>query len=519
MGIFDNKEVVELQQNVKELNRLYKKIESSLLQTTSIITDLKTDFKESIKRSPEFEKEAKQASKKTSEYRNKALETYNDAQEIFSKLKDIDKESFGISKNLLDTNEDVNLRYKDISKEQHEIFILIESIALKIQNIEKNIDAFETIAENHPNLEEEISELETRISNISLNESKSSQLVKTITIKRNELQSFYNELLGYTIRNEDTGEDTFVNGLKQDLENSFEGMESKYTSLLNNFNALENKTVDKFKKQEEETAKNLNNLLEINSNKISVQIKNWDEKYKVLNSKIEGLLPNALTAGLSHAFASKNKTETESYEKHKKQFNWGIIGMIAVSIIPFIISIISLLNDEKIDVIINRAPKVVIAILPLYVPVLWLSISSSKKMNLSKRLIEEYSHKEVLSKTFEGLSRQIKEVENDSISKELKIKLLQDFMEMYSENPGKLISDYNSSDHPVLELLEKSDNLEKAISRAKKIPGLGKVEKLLQNKLDNKNIEINSVADNLTSTISAVNNLKGNEENEETEVS
>jgi hypothetical protein len=118
----------------------------------------------------------------------------------------------------------------------------------------------------------------------------------------------------------------------------------------------------------------------------------------------------------------------------------------------------------------------------LYIPVLWFAISSSKKMNLSKRLIEEYTHKEVLSKTYEGLSKQIENLESDETAFDLRTKLLQNFLLMYSENPGKLISDYNKTDHPIMELLENSNKLETTVQKLENIPGLNKIAKLLESK-------------------------------------
>jgi len=108
--------------------------------------------------------------------------------------------------------------------------------------------------------------------------------------------------------------------------------------------------------------------------------------------------------------------------------------------------------------------------------------SSNKKMNLSKRLIEEYTHKEVLSKTFEGLAKQISNVKDDEISADLKIKLLYNILEVNSENPGKLISDYDKSDHPLMDALDKSIKLTNAVTRLSKIPGFTKLASTLAKK-------------------------------------
>ena len=127
-------------------------------------------------------------------------------------------------------------------------------------------------------------------------------------------------------------------------------------------------------------------------------------------------------------------------------------------------------------------PRLVLSILPLYIPVLWVAYSANRKMNLSKRLIEEYTHKEVLSKTFEGLARQIQNIEDSAISADLKTRLLYNILEVSSENPGKLISDYNKSDHPLMDALDKSVKLSNTIDRLKDIPGMSKLISVLDDK-------------------------------------
>lgn len=483
MGILDNKEHA---QRIKSLEKSTDRLFNNQSILADRIKQLSSEFVEATKSSPEYEKEAKEASRKTSEYRNKANQTLEEAKSF---LKSIETNASIINENKLKSAELLRSIKSDFDSFNNENNLALEnlnSLNEKIENLNETISTFEETIENHPDLETEIIELETSITKIKENESKSSQLIKSITNRKIELQTLYNEILGYE-EEDDDGNVTKINGSKQELLESLEGLEDKVSNYKEEFNNLEKNTSER-----------TTNLLNVNSDKISQQIKDWDEKYEKLNKKIESLLPNAVTAGLSHAFSKKKEDEDKSYEKHKKQFGYGIAGMITVSLIPFLISVFTLFGDDTIDIIINRAPKLVIAILPLYIPVLWLSISSSKKMNLSKRLIEEYSHKEVLSKTFEGLSRQIHDLEEDNISKELKLKLLQDFLQMYSENPGKLISDYNKSDHPIMELLENSNKLDKTIQKVQKYPGLNKVTEIIEKKSERK---ISQVTDAIERTI------------------
>lgn len=500
MGIFDSK---EQNSRIKSLEKSTERLINSQNTLNDKINQLRNNLTEATKSSPEYEKEAKEASRKTSEYRNKANQTFDDANIIFNNLEIISGKINNIHIESSELITSIKTDFEKFNNDNNDASEKLKSLNEKIENLNDAISNFEEIIENHPDLETEISDLEISISKIKENESKSSQLIKSITNRKIELETLYNEILGYE-NEDDEGIITFIKGSKQEIEESLDGLEKRV-----------NEYKDKFDSLESETNERSTNLLKINSDKIATQIKDWEDKYDKLNKKIESLLPNAVTAGLSHAFSKKKEDEDESYEKHKKQFSFGIAGMIVVSLIPFLISVFTLFGNDTLDVIINRAPKLVIAILPLYIPVLWLSISSSKKMNLSKRLIEEYSHKEVLSKTFEGLSKQIQDLEENDISKELKIKLLQDFLQMYSENPGKLISDYNKSDHPIMELLENSNKLDSTIQKLRKFPGLNKVTEIIGKKSD---LKIEQATDAIERTLDkklAINEVEDDENSEE----
>ena len=468
MGPFDNK---EMNKRIKDLEKNIDRLLESQSLSNKSISQLKSELIELSKRSPEYEKEAQQASKKASEYRNRANDTFEEVKVILENSKFVERDLNTMNLEIETIKNELNFSFQNFKSENEEIDLLIASLKERIDDIQSNIELFEETIDQHPDFETEINELEGYIVRIKQYESQSNQLMISISNRKIQVETLYNEILGYKYENEESSEIIEVKGLRQELKESFDGLEDRFDSFKESYYNLESSTKE-----------NVTNLLEINSKKINTQISEWEAKYKHLNKEIEELLPKALTAGLSHAFSEKKREEDLSYAKHKKQFGYGIWGMIGVSLIPFIISITTLLNNEALDTVINRAPKLVVAILPLYIPVLWLSISSSKKLNLSKRLIEEYTHKEVLSKTYEGLSKQIQNIEENEISKELRIKLLQDFLQMYSENPGKLISDYNKSDHPIMELLESSNKFDKTIQKVKKIPGLNKFAEILEKK-------------------------------------
>ena len=283
------------------------------------------------------------------------------------------------------------------------------------------------------------------------------QLLKLSSDKRSEINSLYTEIVGHTEDNED-GEKVEIPGLKSKLESVYSDLQSKVNSLQTQLTSIITSSQEKF----------------------NTKILEFQKSYDEIDKQIKNLLPSAMTAGLSHAYEKKREDEVKEEERQTTIFNWAIAGMVIVSLIPFAFSINQIRNNVDLLDVIMQLPRVVLAILPLYIPVLWLAYSSNKKRSLSKRLIEEYTHKEVLSKTFEGLSTQISNIEDPNISSDLKNRLLYNVLEVTSENPGKLISDYNKADHPFMEALDKSTQLANTIDKLSRIPGLGSLVETLQ---------------------------------------
>jgi hypothetical protein len=209
----------------------------------------------------------------------------------------------------------------------------------------------------------------------------------------------------------------------------------------------------------------------------------WERELKDIKEKIEKLLPAALTAGLSSAYSTKKTEEIEEGQKLLRIFYLAIAGLVGVSTIPFAVSIHSLINNVTLQDTLIRIPRLVLAIAPLYIPILWVAYSANRRANLSKRLVEEYSHKEVQAKTYEGLSRQINTIDGPD-SNELRIKLLYNILEISAENPGKLISDYNKADHPLMDALDKSIKLTNAVDKLSRIPGFAKVTAQMQQRAE-----------------------------------
>ncbi|BCD97166.1 hypothetical protein [Marinagarivorans cellulosilyticus] len=435
----------------EERVKLWKEVEI-------IKSDLKTLSDEISKRPPELEAEARQAAKKTSEYRNRALDAKEAAELALGQIKKISLATKEAHEDSLRKKEDVTAA-ASASKEVLEKIRLFENKSEDMNSLLSNLDEYVGLVEKLKELSASGTETSTKIG----------LLHKAISKKKEEVEEAHLEIFGYNENDSETGLEKFVPGLQGELQVAYDELKNEIESTQSTINTLIN-----------ESQKKQNSFIDEQSKIVTTKISKWNSEHSATSQKIKDLLPDAMTAGLSHAFSEKRKSEIDSGEALNKIFNWSIVGLVTVSLIPFIVNAYLLTTGKDLETIIYESPRLMAAIIPLYIPLVWLAYSSNKKSNLSKRLVEEYTHKEVLSKTFEGLSSQIESIEKDSISTELRIKLLYNLLDVSAENPGKLISNYDTSDHPLIDALETSSKLNISISKLEKIPGMSRITKILE---------------------------------------
>lgn len=290
--------------------------------------------------------------------------------------------------------------------------------------------------------------------------------------RKSDIDELHKSICGYDIKNAE-GVSEHVDGLKDELDNSYKSLSEEIESLDSHINELTEEITEKHKEQLSGERLVFDKLVEESN-----------EKVTAVADQLKALLPGAMAAGLSAAYEAKKNDEEIALKGYESGFKWAIGGMVLVSLIPLAIDVY-LLNWKGSDLIqvIQDTPNIIISILPLYFPVLWLAYSTNKKFNLSKRLIEEYTHKAVLGKTFSGLSNQIETLPHESTVKdELRTRLLFNVLQVSSENPGKLITNYQKSDHPLMEALENSAKLSESVDALSKIPGLSSIAKKLSEK-------------------------------------
>jgi DNA repair exonuclease SbcCD ATPase subunit len=332
--------------------------------------------------------------------------------------------------------------------------------------IHSNIEIINAALAKSETLPSSVEKVEIALSSSEEMFSKINDLLSHSASKKSEIDELRDKILGKEM--EVDGSSVHVDGIKDRLEKSYTDIDSRIKNLEGEIQHF----VDGIKS-------NFDGRLGKQTEDFERLVTNSTARIEAIDTELKDLLPGAMAAGLSAAYAKKKDDETESLGKSETKFQKAIFAMAAISGIPLAVDTY-LLFGEKLGVlkIIQDTPNLLFAILPLYLPALWIAISLNKKINLSKRLIEEYTHKEVLGKTFSGISNQIETLKTDTSTKEdLRTRLLFNLLHVSAENPGKLITDYNKTDHPLLSVLDNSKKLSESMEALANIPGLSAITK------------------------------------------
>lgn len=159
------------------------------------------------------------------------------------------------------------------------------------------------------------------------------------------------------------------------------------------------------------------------------------DDFSELNKKIEGLLPNATSAGLASAF----RNQKDRFKNPQK-----------IWLITFILTILLLLStgifgmpsfgsskesDETLDAILRH----LMSRLPLIIPLVWLGIYAGRNYMLALRLEEEYAFKEAVSTAFEGYKREMTDISvGGNTNAPPLIVLCENVLHALTQRPGRI---------------------------------------------------------------------------------
>ncbi|WP_052438107.1 hypothetical protein [Vibrio harveyi] len=436
-------EINKLQETIKGLESLVSKLNKSAPEhfTKTVgarnkVSQIKNQAQTSFEQLQEICNSAEDGNELLATLKESAQQNSQLIQQYFEQARDSLEELNETKDIYTSTKEDADLaisQLNDLLEEKNTLSVRIDSISAQVETSEQLTNKLKT-------------------------------LLSSATNERKGISELYQEIFGYTYE-DDQGEEQVVDGLQKHLESS-------YSKIKDDLGQLSSEVALTRKHQEEA----LIAIAEAYEKKAKGFLSSAEKQRAATFEKINSLLPAALTAGLSCAYADKIAVEKVQLDKHDKAFYLAIIGLIVCSSLPVIFTMIRVLYlQESFSLVIKDMPTIFSVMLPVYAPILWVAYSSNKSYKLSKRLIEEYTHKEVSSRTFEGLSTQISNIGEDDTSGELRTRLLFNLLQVNSENPGKLISDYNNSDHPILDAIDKSSKFTDALGKLENVPVLSQL--------------------------------------------
>lgn len=359
MGIFDDKKSKQIEYLEDERKKLWDRV-TSLEKTTKEIQ------KEVQKKASDSEKEAAQSSRKASEYKNKAEVKSEEASNIVEKINSELSNAAKLKEEIEKTRDEADVQKLAIDELKQRLLESEGEYKEKLEALDSWIEKIDEFLEKYPELGDQTEKVDGYITDIEENLEKSSVSLSNLNKRKKEIDDLHREIFGYTQKSDD-GTSTLIEGKKDELEKSYTNLTSEIAETLEKIDQINKEYSDAYDKFE----------------------LGHHQKYTALTKEIENLLPNALTAGLSSAFSSKKEEEVKSSEKLQSRFNLGIYSLLIVSLLPVGLSIYFLHDRVGLEEVINRLPRLVLAIVPMYIPVLWFAYSANKKLNLSKRLIEE----------------------------------------------------------------------------------------------------------------------------------
>lgn len=349
-------------------------------------------------------------------------------------------------------------------------FLEAKSVAdAQIADVTQKVNQSKALLEQSEALPEALEETQGILTELKSIADSIKALLAHATSRKSEIDELHKKILGQDIAGEE-GKSEHIDGLKDELEKSYRSLNEQAQNLASSIESLASSISAKHDK-----------VLDERNIKFEEFLSTSTASYESVNKQLTGLLPGAMAEGLSAAYETKKEEESVALANFEKAFNKAILALVCISAIPLAVDIYLLaFAGKSLIQVIQDTPKLITAILPVYFPMLWLAHSTNKKLNLSKRLIEEYTHKLVLGKTFSGLSNQIETLPHQSaVKEELRTRLLFNVLQVSAENPGKLITDYNKADHPIMEALENSGKLSDSMDALAKIPGFSSIAKKL----------------------------------------
>ncbi len=347
-----------------------------------------------------------------------------------------------------EVNDKIKGQLDEINKIKNQLEQLEKNYHVKYDEIEKNANELTEFEQKSQELKDEITQYYNEIFTgdnsfkVQLKNLYNDYIKKSNEINRlnNEIFITTNEKTDIIITKEEYNKLDANEQAKYQLENNQYIKFKKRISIKEQINTINDGFALKFKEFNTNATNSIHNNEEKNE-KLRTELKNM----------IEGLVSGATTAGLAKSHEKAKNEHSTEIETWKFTFQGCILLM------AFVLIIITLTVEFQFSLsgVIQRMFLIISVNFPLF----WLAYLANKNINQNKRLYEEYLHKWAIAFSFDGMKREINELDPTD-DKEYVKKLLEEFLNATALNPSSTLEKVQHTDNPMDKFTEivKSDS-------------------------------------------------------------
>ena len=291
--------------------------------------------------------------------------------------------------------------------------------------------ALEEIQRQADEVAEKINSSRTFIDEISQHKSNSEQWRNEIETAKNQSATAYNE----------------IESIKKEVAETREELNEKLNAVEVKKEDIDKFFIKVFGEEDEQGKRSggLSSRLGQKEKEADAFLKTQEKRYDELFEQIESLLPGAASTGLAKAYYDQKV----SYKWPVRI--WAIVFVLAL-VGVFITGLLSYENGVKLSfeelLNVEQATSKLIARVPFFFALIWLATFSSKQYRQNKRLEQEYAHKEVLAKSYQGYKRELESQGKTATDKEIIGALHKVLVATIAQNPSKIMDDGQKEDTP-----------------------------------------------------------------------
>ncbi len=290
-------------------------------------------------------------------------------------------------------------------------------------------------------------------------------LEESFTNKHEEIQLLYAETFEDDDEEDKISIKSALKMAKEELESDAEEAQKKLKHIKSEIKEFDEFYKEIFGEVNEETElreKGLKQELDNRLEQLTSFEATQNTKHTALFEKIEALLPGATSAGLASAYKDMKDSFNTPVDNWNKLFLGSIGIMFFVTFLSFIHITGGFTNFTFSFATSNGIEKTLESLLfkiPLYVPLIWLAIFSSKRRSEAQRLQQEYAHKEALAKSYDSYKTQIEQLEKGD--KEMLLKLIESSINTIAHNASETLDGKHGDGTPLQETVKQVTDLHK----------------------------------------------------------